>query len=47
MGKLPQRNSVHRVWILVLFIDLAERAQSKVRKLYNTKVNEIIHWGMG
>lgn len=39
MGHLPQRNSVYRVRILILFVYLAKRENPKVRMSEDKKAN--------
>lgn len=45
MGQLPQRNSVHRVRIFILFVHLAKRENPKVSMSEDQKANATVHWG--
>lgn len=44
VGHLPQRNSVHCVRILILFIYLAKTQKLKVRMSEDKKANATLHW---
>lgn len=45
MGQLPQRDSVHCVRILILFVNLAKREKLKVRMSEDKKANVTAYWG--
>lgn len=45
MGQLSQRNSVHRVRILIFFVYLAKRKNPEVRLSEDKKANVTVPWG--
>lgn len=46
MGQLSQRDSVHGVGILILFVNLAKTEKPKVRMSEDKKANVPVYWGV-